>query len=698
MVMLAAAFGPAASHADKHAKSLGAAWQAFEAGNFDDARRIAGKIPAAALLNEDYRLYVLAESHALEDDCRKALPAFRKLAGIGGSRFARRARWRIADCQWQLGQHAAAQKSYRALYRKAKSERRPVGDLALAELRVGLAELYLGRKASAKNRLKRFLIDHPLHPEAERAARKLIELGGTTALTASQRIERARRLTRAKKWHQAIAELERIGDDVPAGTRRLRDYWMGMTFFKMRRQYERAGRILLGIYKQMGAEAARSLFHGARALSRADKDKEAIKWYERVVVEYPRSRWAPEALYLAGWLEFNMGNYRLGLPNLEATTVKYPRSRWARAARWFLGMSHFLLGEYDKALPYFERMAKGSGRLKGGKGQYWQARTLHLLGRKGEANKQYRALVTRYPFSWYALLAHSRLRELGIEISPFGDRKGPGKAAKINGPIDPKARADRALRAVDELTRAGLGSFAGEELRRSERGILKRYGRSKGMAVLLDRYRKAGNYNRPWMLAVVYGGARVLNSPPIGNSRLWWEHAYPRAYPKLVEEHYKIGNNPPLWLYAIMRKESGFDPNVHSYADARGLLQMIPATTKRVTKKLGLQYTADLLFDPENNIKTGAWYIGRLHHKFKGQIPMAAGSFNSGPRPIMRWLDKFKGQPTDVWVELASYTQTREYMKKVTENYARYLYLYEGKVYQQPLEVDSDYQRDEITY
>ena len=88
----------------------------------------------------------------------------------------------------------------------------------------------------------------------------------------------------------------------------------------------------------------------------------------------------------------------------------------------------------------------------------------------------------------------------------------------------------------------------------------------------------------------------------------------------------------------------------------------------------------------------------RLYNKFKGQVPMAAGSFNSGPRPIMRWLEKYKGQPMDVWMELASYTQTREYMKKVTENYARYLYLYEGTVYQQPLAVDSDYLRDEVTY
>jgi hypothetical protein len=49
-------------------------------------------------------------------------------------------------------------------------------------------------------------------------------------------------------------------------------------------------------------------------------------------------------------------------------------------------------------------------------------------------------------------------------------------------------------------------------------------------------------------------------------------------------------------------------------------------------------------------------------------------------------------------VELVPYVQTREYMKKVTENFARYQYLYEGKVYEQPLAVDKDYVKDQLIY
>ncbi|MBP6839069.1 MAG: hypothetical protein KA190_17360, partial [Kofleriaceae bacterium] len=67
-------------------------------------------------------------------------------------------------------------------------------------------------------------------------------------------------------------------------------------------------------------------------------------------------------------------------------------------------------------------------------------------------------------------------------------------------------------------------------------------------------------------------------------------------------------------------------------------------------------------------------------------------------RPVMRWLDQNGDRPIDEFVELVSYVQTREYMKKVTENFARYTYLYGGTVYDQPLVVDKAYRVDDVTY
>jgi len=121
-------------------------------------------------------------------------------------------------------------------------------------------------------------------------------------------------------------------------------------------------------------------------------------------------------------------------------------------------------------------------------------------------------------------------------------------------------------------------------------------------------------------------------------------------------------------------------------------------TTMKVAKQLHIPYDPGRLYEPAYNIQTGSWYIGHLLQKFKHQVPIGAGSFNCGPRPVMKWLDQNGAREIDEFVELVPYSQTREYMKKVTENFARYQFLYEGKIYEQPLAIDPRYLDDRLTY
>jgi len=168
-----------------------------------------------------------------------------------------------------------------------------------------------------------------------------------------------------------------------------------------------------------------------------------------------------------------------------------------------------------------------------------------------------------------------------------------------------------------------------------------------------------------------------------------WEAAYPRAYQPLVEKYGPAANNPELFLYAIMRKESGFDPHDVSYADARGLLQMIPPTSTQVAAGLGEPFFADQLYDPEINIHLGAQYIGQLYGKFGHELQLTAGAYNGGPRMMGRWCVQNAKYPTDEFVELIAFPQTREYVKRVTTIYARYRYLYGSTQYEVPLTLDT---------
>ena len=620
----------------------------------------------------------------------RAEPAFRQLATFAGSPFGREAAWRLADCAWERGDRKAAARAYQqALTAKDALE---IGDVGTAMYRIAETR----RGGAAISAYRALAIEHPSHPLARRAEQQLATLGAP-ALTASERIERAKHLTDAHLWDEAVAELSLVGDDLPAEVAHQRDYWLGLTLFKMRRRYADAGKLLLGVAPALGDQAAEAMFHGARALSRADRDDDAITWYRKVVANYPGTTYAQEAQFLVGWLEFNRGHYAAALPGLEASLQRYPRSKWVDDSLWFLGMAHYFLGQWDLARLRLGALARRTGALEGGKGTYWLARIDERLQRKPAAIAGYTQTVTRYPFSWYALLARARLAALGVVIPPFGVDDARPRGPRLAAEVDEALAQDLTIRRADQLIAAGLGPEAGEELARSERAFLKRHDRGAAFAMLLDRYRKAGNYFRPWMLAVSYSGS-ALDSPAEDDARRWWENAYPRAYRALVETHQALGDNPEGYLYSIMRKESGFNPHDLSYADAQGLLQMIPPTTQRVAKQLKIPYDPGRLYDPAYNIQTGSWYIGHLLQKFKGQIPLGAGSFNSGPRPVMRWIDQYGDHEIDELVELVPYTQTREYMKKVTENFARYQYLYEHKIYEQPLVVDKHYLDDRLTY
>jgi soluble lytic murein transglycosylase len=687
-------------------RDLGEAYRAYDAGDLAGAKAKLARFDAGdgrpdraggrdgrrgpGLAIRDYALWLHGMIALRSGDPVRAEAAFQKLRLAAGSPFARQVPWRLADCAWDRGDRKAAALGYqRAIAAKDALE---VGDVGTAMYRI--AETRTGDAALAAYRA--VMVEHPAHPLALRAEQKLAERGAP-ALTASERIERARHLTDAHLWDEAVVELSLVGEPVAPEVAHQRDYWLGITLFKMRRRYGDAGKLLLAVAPELGDQAAEAMFHGARALSRADHDDEAIASYRKVVAAYPSTAYGQEAQFLIGWLDFNRGRYQDAVAPLEASLKRYPRGKWAGDSLWFLGMAHYFLGQWAPARARLEVLARRDEPLEGGKATYWLARIDERLDDKPAAIAGYTRAVSRFPFSWYALLSRARLTGLGVTIPPFGVADPKPRGPKLAAQADPALAADDLIARADQLTAAQLGTDAGDELARGERGFLKRHERAAAFATLLDRYRKAGNYFRPWMLAVSYSGS-ALDGPAEGDARRWWENAYPRAYRDLIEEYQALGDNPEGYLYSIMRKESGFNPHDLSYADAQGLLQMIPPTTMRVARELKIPYDPGRLYEPEYNIETGSWYIGHLLKKFKGQVPIGAGSFNSGPRPVMKWVDQYGAREIDELVELVPYSQTREYMKKVTENFARYLYLYQDRIYEQPLTVDKHYLDDRLTY
>ena len=122
----------------------------------------------------------------------------------------------------------------------------------------------------------------------------------------------------------------------------------------------------------------------------------------------------------------------------------------------------------------------------------------------------------------------------------------------------------------------------------------------------------------------------------------------------------------PAWAYAILRAESAWMSDARSGADARGLMQLLPATAAQVAKRNDLSWTGpDSLYDPTVNIALGTRYLAQMAQRFNGSIWLASAAYNAGPSRIDRWLAARGTLSPDLFVATMPYKETREYVARV---------------------------------
>lgn len=132
-------------------------------------------------------------------------------------------------------------------------------------------------------------------------------------------------------------------------------------------------------------------------------------------------------------------------------------------------------------------------------------------------------------------------------------------------------------------------------------------------------------------------------------------------------------------LYAVAKQESAFKPQAISSAGASGLLQVMPATAKEVSRKLNIPFsTTKLSTDNNYNIKIAAHYLSELLKKFNNSYLLAIMAYNAGPSRIQKWIEKY-GDPRHKdpltilgWLQEIPFKETRNYAERVLENYQNY--------------------------
>ena len=307
----------------------------------------------------------------------------------------------------------------------------------------------------------------------------------------------------------------------------------------------------------------------------------------------------------------------------------------------------------DAAQHFRNVRAAAQTPLSQSRGDYWTGRALEAAGRSADAREAYEA-AAQHPDYFYGQLSFERLgRRFALRTAevPLPDANTQGtfrarplvRAAEALGELGDRDRQRLFLQAMvngakTPADHAMVANLAGP-LARMDLGV----NAAKALRGLGDAGVGAGAG-----IPLMEAGWPSLPLP---------ESLAPRR----------------VVIHAITRQESQFDRTARSPANARGLMQLLPATAAETAGKIGLPASTDRLFtDPVYNVTLGSAYFLRMRESFGSDV-LAVSAYNAGPGNTRKFLTQ-NGDPrapdVDVidWIEAIPFSETRNYVQRVLEN------------------------------
>jgi soluble lytic murein transglycosylase len=406
------------------------------------------------------------------------------------------------------------------------------------------------------------------------------------------------------------------------------------------------------------AELARqALWRAAKVREGAASFAEAARLFQTVHDDFPSHEDADEALWKAG-----LSLYRAGTPDAARATwqsflEEYPKSRYRTRIQYWLGKLEAARGA-DTGGSYWDQLTANKPR------NYYSLRVRQI--REGESLTSTRLTTAAIePPPWDATQAAEEI------AAWMGGWAGAHTATSLLT-LPASVTADPSFRRGNALLSVGLRP---EALDAFEDVFSSAWNKPLLLARLALHFREAG-----WHGLAARSALRLVGHWPYGSvpdaplavQRL----AYPLVYADLLSTEALARNLDPLLLAALIRQESLFEPAAESYAGARGLGQVMPATGKGIAHALKMEnFVLDDLYRPSVSVRFGAFYLGVQMERFDDQLLIALAAYNGGPGNTLRWLEG-TGDDLDMFVELITSPASRAYLQHVFGHYIHYETLY----------------------
>jgi soluble lytic murein transglycosylase len=278
---------------------------------------------------------------------------------------------------------------------------------------------------------------------------------------------------------------------------------------------------------------------------------------------------------------------------------------------------------------------------------YWKARALMAMAPSSQDDEGMRAMASELlagiagRLHFYGLLA---AEDLGQPLAV------PSKPAPLTAEEIDAAKNHPGLTRALQLIEIGLRNEGVREWNFSLRGMNDR--------ALLAAAQRACD-------AEVWD--RCINTSDRTREEIDIDQRFPLPFRReVIAKASEIGLDP-TYVYGLIRQESRFIMDARSHVGASGLMQIMPATARWTARKIGLDFTQDMITDREVNLRLGTSYLKLVLDDFGGSQAMAAAAYNAGPSRPRRWREGPALEPA-AWAENIPFNETRDYVKKVLHN------------------------------
>lgn len=400
----------------------------------------------------------------------------------------------------------------------------------------------------------------------------------------------------------------------------------------------------------------------------------------------------PVGLCLTRLNDFAKAVFRAGFKDLSRDIFKFIVKKNNKEihedALFFYLWTHLYYNEFKEA----QKLANSHGLIKNVKQildarlKFWIGYIHEELDQKSEAITVYEDIIFNHPLSYYGIMATKKLQTLKPDSTavPF----------YVNNSLPVSAPATLELKDLDDDHQSSLvrlkawakidsARFMKLELKRlnnhSMPAFLVKNTTEKQLYLKSDLHllnAKIIQYSENYLQTFKYLYV-VLDKKEVIFNRALLEVLYPKPYFEVLTKALKNEKIDPIILLSLIRQESVFNPLARSPVGARGLMQIMPTTARRLKRSVRDKQ----LVNPEINIELGTKYVKNLLKRYDGNLVYVLSAYNAGESRVERWKNLYFDTDETILknIEAIPFLETRNYVKLIFRNIFFYKLLIERK-------------------